>query len=155
MARRAPSWLKWVNPINRFLLGRGIGPAPQHLLTTIGRRSGKPRTTPVAVLTVDGERYLVAGYDGSDWVKNARAAGNATLRRGRKLEDVALVEVPIAQRAAILRHFAQSVRGGQSFLTVAPDAPTLAFEDAAPRHPIFHIIRSEPNEVTTDATDHA
>jgi len=137
--RRAPRWLKWVNPINRFLLRRGIGPPPQHLLVTTGRKTGKARTTPVAVLAFEAERYLVAGYDGSDWVKNARATGRGRLQRGRRVEDVALLEVPPDQRAAILHHFAQSVRGGQSFLTVAPDAPLSAFADAAPRHPIFRL----------------
>jgi deazaflavin-dependent oxidoreductase (nitroreductase family) len=137
--RRAPGWLRWINPINRFLLKRGIGPSPQHLLTTIGRKSGNARTTPVAVLTFEGERYLVAGFDGSDWVKNARAAGRGQLRRGRSVESVALVEVPTDQRAVILQLFAQKVRGGQSFLTVSPDAPYSAYVAAAPRHPIFRV----------------
>jgi deazaflavin-dependent oxidoreductase (nitroreductase family) len=127
--RRAPGWLKWVNPINRFLLRRGIGPPPQHLLVTTGRRSGNPHATPIAVLAFEGERYLVAGYDGADWVKNARATGRAVLRRGRKLENVVLLEVPVGERAAVLRQFAQKVRGGRSFL----DA------DAASRHPVFRV----------------
>jgi len=153
--RRAPSWLKWVNPINRFLLSRGIGPAPQYVLTTVGRRSGKLRSTPVAVLTVEGERYLVAGYDGSDWVKNARAAGRATLRRGDKLEDVALVEVAVGQRAALLQQFARTIRGGQSFLTVAAGAPRAAFERAAPQHPVFRVVRIAPADAETDGTNRA
>lgn len=147
--RRAPRWLKWVNPINRFLLRRGIGPPPQHLLTTVGRRSGRPRTTPVAVVVVDGQRYLVAGFDGSDWVKNARAAGHGELRRGRKQEQIALVEVLVDQRAAILQAFAQNVRGGQSFLTVHADAPPSAFHEAAPRHPIFRIDEIDRADVAT------
>ena len=138
--RRAPRWLDWVNPINRFLLGHGIGPPPQRLLITVGRKSGKPRATPVAVVTIGGERYLVAGFDGSDWVKNARAAGHAQLRRGRTLERVALVEVPLERRPPILRLFAREVRGGRAFLTVAPDAPHSAFVEAAPRHPIFRLV---------------
>ena len=137
--RRAPRWLKWVNPINRFLLRHGIGPPPQHLLTTVGRKSGKTRTTPVAVVAFEGERYLVAGFDGSDWVKNARAAGRGQLQRGRTLESVALVEVPLEQRPPILQLFAYRIRGGQAFLTVSPDAPHSAFVEAAPRHPIFRL----------------
>lgn len=135
--RRAPRWLRWVNPVNRFLLQRGVGPPAQHLLTTTGRRTGKARTTPVAVLTFQGERYLVAGFDGSDWVKNARTTGRGRLQRGRSVESVALVEIPPDQRAEILRLFAQKVRGGRAFLTVAPDASHLDFVDAAPRHPVF------------------
>jgi deazaflavin-dependent oxidoreductase (nitroreductase family) len=137
--RRAPRWLKWINPINRFLLRRGIGPPPQHLLTTVGRKSGKTRTTPVAVVAYEGERYVVAGFDGADWVKNARAGGRGRLQRGRTVESIALVEVPLEQRAPILRLFAHRIRGGQAFLTVSPDAPHSAFVDAAPRHPTFRI----------------
>ena len=50
-----------------------------------GRNSGKRRTTPVAVIVFQGERYLVAGFDSSNWVKNARVAGRGELRRGRKI----------------------------------------------------------------------
>jgi len=141
--RRAPPWLRWINPINRFLLQRGIGPPAQHLLTTTGRKTGKARTTPVAVITFQGERYLVAGFDGSDWVKNARATGRGRLQRRRSVESVALVEIPPDQRAAILRLFAQKVRGGRAFLTVASDAPHSAFVDAAPRHPVFRLAKIE------------
>ena len=83
---------------------------------------------------------LVAGYGGSDWVRNARAAGRGTLRRGSKSDHVALVEVPVAQRAAILRQFARTIRGGRSFLTVAADASRAAFERAAPNHPVFRAV---------------
>jgi deazaflavin-dependent oxidoreductase (nitroreductase family) len=151
--RRAPRWLKWINPINRFLLKRGIGPPPQHLLTTVGRKSGKARTTPVAVVSLEGERYLVAGFDGSDWVKNARAAGRGRIQRGRTSESVALVEVSLEQRAAILRLFAEKIRGGQAFLTVSPDAPLSAFVAAAPRHPIFRLAEIETSSTPPGSTD--
>ena len=138
--RRAPRWLKYVNPINCFLLRCGIGPSPQHLLTITGRNSGKRRTTPVAVIVFQGERYLVAGFDSSNWVKNARVAGRGELRRGGKIEGVKLVEVPPEKRAEILQLFAQKIRGGQAFLSVPPDAPYSAFAEAAPRHPIFRCV---------------
>jgi deazaflavin-dependent oxidoreductase (nitroreductase family) len=139
VGRRAPRWLNLVNPINRLLLSRGIGPAPQHLLSIAGRGTGRMRTTPVALVTVDGDRYVVAGFDGSDWVKNARAAGRGQLRRGRTIEDVALTEVPVARRGPILRAFATRVRGGQPFLGVPATASAEAFTEAAPRHPVFRV----------------
>lgn len=151
--RRAPRWLKWINPINRFLLKRGIGPPPQHLLTTVGRKSGKARTTPVAVVAFEGERYLVAGFDGSDWVKNARAAGRGQLQRGRTLESVALIEVPLEQRAPILQLFAHKIRGGQTFLTVSPHASHSAFVEAASRHPIFRLAEIETSQTPAGGTD--
>jgi deazaflavin-dependent oxidoreductase (nitroreductase family) len=138
--RRAPGWLKLVNPINRFMVRRGMGPRPQHLLAVAGRRTGRTRTTPVAVIAVDGERYVVAGFDGSDWVKNVRAAGRGALVRGRNVEQVMLVEVPVGARGGILQAFAERVRGGTAFLTVPADALPDAFAAAAARHPVFHVF---------------
>jgi deazaflavin-dependent oxidoreductase (nitroreductase family) len=140
--------------MNRFLLKHGIGPLPQHLLTTVGRVSGKTHTTPVAVVAFEGERYLVAGFDGSDWVKNARAAGRGQLQRGRALESVGLVEVPVAQRVPILELFAAKIRGGQSFLTVSRKAPGSAFVEAAARHPIFRVVEIGTSEARVGGANH-
>jgi hypothetical protein len=117
-----------VNPINRMLLARGIGPAPQHLLSIAGRVTGKMRTTPVAVVTIDGRRYVVAGFDGADWVRNARVARLAHLRRGRRLESVTLHEVEVEDSGPILREFARQVRGGQRFLTEGASHPVFRVE---------------------------
>jgi hypothetical protein len=135
--RRAPGWLKLLNRFNRPLLRRGIGPAPQHLLSIPGRRSGIPRSTPVAVVEFLGHRYVVAGYSGSDWVKNARLSGSAELRRGRDRQRVRLEEVPISERPPILHEFALRVRGGRSFITVAADATDEELAAASPEHPVF------------------
>ena len=60
-----------------ILLNRaGLPVGPMHLLTVPGRKSGLPRTTPVAPVTVNGGCYLIQAYPNSDWVKNARAAGS-------------------------------------------------------------------------------
>jgi F420H(2)-dependent quinone reductase len=59
-------------PDQPALLTRGIGPAPQHLLSIRGRRTGKLRVTPVAVIAYRGGRNIVAGYASSDWAHNAR-----------------------------------------------------------------------------------
>ena len=62
----------------------GVEPRATYLLTTRGRRSGKPHTTPVTLLEEgDGgrRRWLVAPYGEVDWVKNARAAGRVTRAR--------------------------------------------------------------------------
>lgn len=137
--RRAPGWLGVVNHLNRALLRRGIGPAPQYLISIPGRVSGVLRTTPVAVVEMSGKRYVVAGFDGSDWVKNARQARHAELRRGRDRQPVTLEEVPVTERAPILREFARRVRGGRSFLTVDADGTDEDFASASPRHPVFQL----------------
>ncbi len=60
---------------------------------------------------MSGKGYVVAGFDGSDWVKNARQARDAELRRGRERQPVTLEEVPVTERAPILREFARRIRG--------------------------------------------
>jgi deazaflavin-dependent oxidoreductase (nitroreductase family) len=137
--RRAPSWLKVLNRVTKPLLRRGFGPPGQYILAVPGRRTGVPRGTPVAVLEFEGGRYVVAGYAGSDWVRNARHAGRAELRRGTRHEPVALTEVPAGRCGPILRAFTTKVRGGRSFLTVSPGATDAEFAAAAALHPVFEV----------------
>src|SRR6187549_2568026 len=83
----------------------GVAPFRIHLLTVAGRRTGRRYTTPVTVVEHAGERWLVAPYGEREWVKNARAAGQVELRRGRLREHVGVEEVPVAERAPILRAY--------------------------------------------------
>ncbi|MQA04140.1 MAG: nitroreductase family deazaflavin-dependent oxidoreductase [Streptosporangiales bacterium] len=62
---------------------RGPGKNPQLLLTTVGRKSGQPRTVPLFYVA-DGDRLVViASYGGSDshpaWWLNLRANGRGTV----------------------------------------------------------------------------
>ena len=103
------------------------------------------RTTPVSLLTVDGQRYLVGGLIDAAWVKNARAAGWGILAYGRKKERVALTELPEAERAPVLRAFPKLVPGGVSFfrrvydLPADPAALPDAFAGLASRSTVFRI----------------
>ncbi len=64
-----------------------------------------------------------------------------TLRRGREQERVALVELPVEERGAVLREFPLQVPHGVQFfeyalgLTKDPEA----FAAAAPQCPVFRI----------------
>jgi deazaflavin-dependent oxidoreductase (nitroreductase family) len=94
MSERRPP--RYVKPLNKFMmavhkLGIPIGPAM--VLTVPGRKSGKPRSTPITPFVHDGALYVVANYPGADWVSNARAAGAGTLSRGRKSRRVQIVEL--------------------------------------------------------------
>ncbi len=139
ISRRPPRWLKYANRLNVGLLRRGIGPHSQQLLTLPGRTTRLPRTTPVAVVALNGERYIVAGYETSDWVRNARKAGWALIGRGTRKERVVLTEMPADQSVPILREFARTVRGGRSFLTVKALATDEEFAAASHHHPVFHL----------------
>src|SRR5215212_10088656 len=102
---RLPRWLKFANPVIVALQRRGVVIGTMRLLSVQGRKSGKLRTTPVSPLMVEGERYIIAGLEGADWVKNVRIAGWGTLARGRDQERVNLVKLPLQERAPVLREF--------------------------------------------------
>jgi hypothetical protein len=84
-------------------------------------------------------RYVVAGYETSDWVKNARASGWGVIERGKAHERVKLTEMPIEATPSILRDFAREVPGSRMFLTVAADASDAEFAEASAHHPIFRL----------------
>jgi deazaflavin-dependent oxidoreductase (nitroreductase family) len=102
----------WMVRLNVAMLRRGLSIGSQHLLTVRGRKSGQLRGTPVSIATVEGNRYIVAAFTDAAWVWNVRAAESATLSRGRSIEAVRLIELPVDERGPVLRAFLQQVRGG-------------------------------------------
>jgi deazaflavin-dependent oxidoreductase (nitroreductase family) len=143
---QTPPW--WVAPTNRVFAGmRRVGlPTPGfvRMLTVRGRRSGKLRTTPVAPFTVDGQLYLIGIFAKCDWIANARADGNATLTRGRRVESVRLVELPPEQRGPIMRAFPREVPRGKYIFVRAGivEHPTPDdFEKGASKAAVFRVER--------------
>jgi deazaflavin-dependent oxidoreductase (nitroreductase family) len=138
---KLPGWLKLVNRVIIVLQRLGVAVGTMRLLSVPGRKSGKLRTTPVSPLTVDGERYIVAGLEETDWVKNVRASGWAILARGRKQERMILAELPPEERAPILRAFPREVPHGVRFFQhlygVAGDPEE--FAALAPLCPVFRV----------------
>ena len=109
---------RWLRPANRVIVSlqrRGLVLGTMRLLSVPGRKSGELRTTPVSPLIVDGQRYIVAGIERADWVKNARVAGWGVLARGREEERVGLIELPAEDRAPVLREFPREVPHGVGF----------------------------------------
>lgn len=127
----------------RWLADRGVNLAGAQTLTIPGRVSGEPRTVPVNPLDVDGREYLVAVRGETDWVRNARAATAAQLRRGRANRTVELTEVPVVDRAPIiaayLRRWGWEVK---RFLPAGVDAKSDVEVLAAHAHqfPVFAVV---------------
>lgn len=121
-----------------------IGGEHPVVLTVVGRKSGKPRSTPITPMTVDGRRYVVEGWPGADWARNARAAGEGTLTQGRRAERVRIVEMSPDDARPLLRLFPKEVPTGVEFMKkaglVADDSPE-EFEKLAGRCTVF---RFEP-----------
>lgn len=76
---------------------------PNVLLTVPGRKSGIPRTTPVALINIKGQRWLIGVYGPVDWVQNLRAARHATLTVKRRDEPVQARELSAAEAARFFR----------------------------------------------------
>src|SRR5262245_53077159 len=113
-----PSLPRWLKPANRmviFLERLGLPLGTMHIFSVLGRKSGQMRSTPVSLLHMNGQRYLVGGMINADWVKNARVARWGILAYGRKKERVSLAELPEAERGPILRAFPKLVPGGVPF----------------------------------------
>jgi deazaflavin-dependent oxidoreductase (nitroreductase family) len=86
---REPDWFTR-NLFKRVVAGftrLGISIAGSRVLEVPGRKSGKPRRTPVNLLAFDGNRYLVAPRGQTQWVRNLRAAGRGNLQLGRRSES--------------------------------------------------------------------
>jgi deazaflavin-dependent oxidoreductase (nitroreductase family) len=129
----------WIVRLNVAMLRRGLKIGSQHLLSVRGRKSGEVRSTPISIATIDGSRYIVAAFSEAPWVHNVRAAGSGTLGRGRNVEPVRLVELPVEERGPVLRAFLQQVRGGVRFFGSADPDVVVA---GAHRYPVF---RLDPN----------
>jgi deazaflavin-dependent oxidoreductase (nitroreductase family) len=121
------------------LSGPGVffGNYPMYLLTVRGRKSGQPRTVLIAIIRRNGKRYVGAPYGIVDWVRNLRAAGEATLTRGRHTETINASELLPGDAALILRDEAAVGNPFIRFFGVNTHSTPEEFERAAVSHPLF------------------
>ncbi len=130
---------RFTNAAVWFGVRMGIAPKRFYLLTVRGRKSGRPRSTPIIVLARGEERWLVAPYGERAWVKNARAAGQVTLGRGFQQEKVAVEEVGALEAAPVLKQYLSETRITRRFFKVTPAASLADFVREAPQHPVFRL----------------
>jgi deazaflavin-dependent oxidoreductase (nitroreductase family) len=118
----------------------GLLPNSMVTLEVLGRKSGKKVSFPLAMVLMNGDRYLVAMLgEKTNWVMNVKAAGgNAVLRHG-KSEQIHLVEVDINQRAPVLKAYLQLARGARPHFPIGKDAPITEFEKIASKYPVFKV----------------
>ncbi|MFG2307935.1 nitroreductase family deazaflavin-dependent oxidoreductase [Streptomyces sp. NPDC048566] len=138
-----PGWFT-VNVLNRavaWTTRRGLSVWGSRVLAVRGRKSGEWRTTPVNLLTVGGEQYLVAPRGHVQWTHNMRAAGGGELRLGKKVEAFTAVEVPDDEKAPLLRAYLKRWKAevGVFFGGVGPDSSDEELRRIAPDHPVFRI----------------
>src|SRR5438477_9126983 len=118
---QAPRYVRLANVLTTTLLRAGvplvgpglvIGKYRMYLLTVRGRKSGQPRTVPLAIIERNGKRYIGSPFGIVDWVRNLRAAREAILTRGRRSETVNVRELPKGEAALVLR---EEIKGGNPF----------------------------------------
>jgi deazaflavin-dependent oxidoreductase (nitroreductase family) len=125
----------------RWLTEHGVSLLGSRVLTVRGRRTGTPQSVPVNLLTLDGDRYLVAPRGNTQWVRNVRAAGEAQLRVGRRVEQVRLVEVPVSDRGPVLRVYLQrwGWEVGRFVEGLSKRSTDAELAAAAPGMPVFRV----------------
>ncbi len=125
------------------LLRAGVTIGTMSLLTVRGRTSGQPHTVPVLLVEQDGHRFLVAPYGVVQWVRNIRAAGTATLTRGRRAEAISVTELEAKEAAPLLKQYLFKATAARPYFDATKDSPLSAFEREAARHPVFQITTVE------------
>jgi deazaflavin-dependent oxidoreductase (nitroreductase family) len=129
------------NPTVAALTRAGVSVWGSRELRVRGRTSGEWRTTPVNVLTHEGDRYLVAPRGVTQWVRNLRVAGEGELRVGRRLEPFRATELSDEQKPRILRAYLKRWKAevGIFFGGVGADSSEDELRRISPDHPVFRI----------------
>jgi deazaflavin-dependent oxidoreductase (nitroreductase family) len=121
------------------VLGR-IGGQPVLLLHTTGRRSGRPRTTPVQYLA-DGDTFVVVASNAGAvrppaWYLNLRANQNAQIDVGARSVDVWAQEATGDERAQLWQRLTAANRYlDRAARKARRDLPLMALVAATPTTP--------------------
>jgi len=127
------------NAIMSALVRAGLVPR-SYLLTTHGRKTGRPRTNPVVPVEYDGRRWLVAPYGPVSWVLNARATGRVSLTRRRGTRDYTIREVSPDEAGPVLQRYVRVAPSTRPYFQATKDSPVEDFIAEAGRHPVFELI---------------
>jgi deazaflavin-dependent oxidoreductase (nitroreductase family) len=137
---RVPSFVRLANRMMRLLVSIGLPFGNTVLLTVRGRKSGQSYINLVTILKQDGQRYIIAAYGVTSWVRNLRAAGERTLKHARGTEAIVATELPPKAAAPILKY---ALTIGPSVLhryfDITPSSPLQDFEREVLKHPVFQI----------------
>ena len=146
--RRPASWYQRGQGLGVFLTSHGLAPRGAATLEVKGRRSGKPRRTPVLLIGSGGHRYLVSLGGESEWARNVRAAqGRAVLKR-RGSRPVRLVELPPEERPPVLADYITwegrasakgAARTARYYFGLGPDPSPEEIAAVAGFYPVFRV----------------
>jgi deazaflavin-dependent oxidoreductase (nitroreductase family) len=130
-----------MNRVVGFLAAQGVLPGYCHELSVVGRKSGNVYTTPVNLLDYEGKLWLVGARGRMQWTRNAEAAGEIVLRRGKKRVTYVVRTAALAERAPVLKRYLETWPSQvQSFFSVRAGAPVDEFTAIADQHPVYELI---------------
>lgn len=146
-----PKWVfSLVNPVTRLLLRLGVPMGLNGLITIAGRKTGIPRTTPIAIIEHEGRRWVWSPWGDVQWVRNLRAAGRATITVRRRRIDVAAKELDHTQRVAyfrdVLAPVAQGLPGGLRFIKIVDGVDLQRPAEAAEGRRVFELFPIESQD---------
>ena len=146
MPRNAPSYLRpgaaerIFGQLLTLLVRIGVIRAHFYVLEVRGRKSGKTISLPVDPLDLGGKRYLVCARGQSNWVRNARTAGEVVLVRAMRRRRYAVRELPLSMRPPVLKAYLDRFSSEvQRFFPVPKGSAVEAFSDLASRYPVFEL----------------
>jgi deazaflavin-dependent oxidoreductase (nitroreductase family) len=126
-----------------FLVGLGFGMKHNYLLQVRGRKSGKLYSSPINLLESSGKRFLIAPRGRTQWVRNAEAAGEATLKKGRFQQRYRLQPVADAEKPALLKAYLDSFKTTvQRYFPVPAGSAADAFVEVAANYPVFEMAET-------------
>lgn len=126
------------------LVRLGLGPSHMRVLEVRGRKTGTLYSLPVDLLSERDQLYLVAPRGFTEWVRNAEAAGEITLRRGRRAQRYRLRALSDAEKLPILKAYLDRFRREvQRYFPVPAGSPPEAFAPHAARYPAFELGQTE------------
>jgi deazaflavin-dependent oxidoreductase (nitroreductase family) len=132
---------KVFNRVFGFLVGIGVAFPDKYLLQVRGRKSGKLYSTPVNLLECKGKRFLVAPRGRTQWVRNAEAAGEVTLKKGSTRLKFRLRPVADAEKPEILKAYLEGFkREVQTYFPVVVGSPAEDFVGLSGSYPVFELL---------------
>ena len=132
---------KFFNRLFGFLVGLGLGFSYNYLLEVRGRKTGKLYSTPINLLELQGKRHLVAPRGRTQWVRNAEAAGEVTLKKGSVRQKVRLRPIPDAEKPVILKAYLDTFRREvQRYFPIPAGSPQESFAAIAGSYPAFELL---------------
>ena len=130
------------NAVFRWLAEAGVSIAGTRALRVRGRTTGKLRGVVVNLMTVDGRDYVVSPRGNTQWVRNARAAGEVEMGPRWRRRTVRISEVADDAKLDLLKRYLDrwywEVKGHVGGLT--PQSTDEQIRAVAPSIPIVELL---------------